>query len=79
MSNITEYKIAAAKQGTEQALEDITVGNDRSGEDVIADTEVLVFSITGDKLHEADEEDVIAIVEAFEEAYIDTYTSGAAE
>ena len=42
-----------------------------SGEDTIADTEVLVFDITGKKLHEIDEEDIIEIVEAFDESYID--------
>lgn len=75
MSN--ESNVAhAARIGREQAHEDLITGNDRTGDDVIADTEVLVFSITGEKLHEADEDDVIEIVEAFEEAYIDTYMSG---
>lgn len=73
MSNEVEH---AARMGKEQALEDLITGNDRTGDDVIADTEVLVFAITGEKLHEADEDDVIEIVEAYEEAYIDTYMAG---
>lgn len=77
--DLSEYAARAAKKGTEAALEDIITGNDRSGEDVIADTEVLVFDITGKKLHELDEDIIIEILEAHDEAYIDTYVAGQKE
>lgn len=66
----------AARLGREAGLEDLITGNDRTGEDVIADTESLVHTILAVKLYEADEDEVIEIVEAYEEAYIDTYMSG---
>ena len=74
-----DYVLRSKKKGNESALDDLVVGIDRSGEDTIADTEVLVFDITGKKLHEIDEEDIIEIVEAFDESYIDTYVAGVAE
>lgn len=66
----------AARLGREAGLEDLITGNDRTGEDVIADTESLVHTILAVKLYEADEDEVIEIVEAYEEAYIDTYMTG---
>ena len=76
------YVEVAEKLGREAALEDLTTGNDRSGEDVIADTEVLVWNITGKKLYEIEDDDnfdVIELIEAYDEAYIDTYVAGAQE
>ena len=79
MNDETEYIDSAARIGRETALEDLTTGNDRSGEDVIADTEVLVWNITGKKLHEVDEDLIIEIIEAHDESYIETYVAGSQE
>lgn len=76
-----EYEIAlerATQRGVADAQNDAVVGRDRTGEDVIADTEELVFSLTGKKLFELEDDDddfVVKLVEAYDEAYIETYMS----
>lgn len=74
-----EYAVRALTLAKEDAFNDIEAGVNRCDEDTIADTETLVFHVTGRKLHEFDEDEVeelvIALVELYDEAYIDTYVS----
>lgn len=78
MTNIVEYVERAKNRGVADAQSDIDQGINRCDEEVIADTEALVYAVTGKKLHEYEEDEeniVIAIVETYDEAYIDTYVN----
>lgn len=77
--NSAEYDERALALAKEDALNDIEAGVNRCDEDTVADTEALLFHVTGRKLHEFDEDEVedlvIRLVEVYDEAYIDTYVS----
>lgn len=82
MHYIEELVDKATKLGSEDALDDLVVGRDRRTEDddTIADTEALIEALTGRKLYEFDEDGdedlVVRIVEAYDEAYIEAYEAG---
>lgn len=81
VSNIDEYVARAKQHGIDDAERELSEGLDRTGDDVIADTEELVHSITGKKLHEFEEDEdlIILLVETYDEAYIDAFLSGLRE
>lgn len=79
MYDFNECVERAKIQGIKEARDDIAAGRDRSDDDVIADTEALVFTVTGRKVHEFEEDDIVALVEAHDEAYIETFVSESRE